>query len=77
MKTAEQFIKEHELDTYEQLVIIKNKLIKDLENIANGLISYGGNVRPKLDEIFNNEREYLIAIEPLLDKKYIQEYIEN
>lgn len=77
MKTAEQFIKDHEFDTYEQLAIIKNKLIKDLEDIANGLISYGENIKPKLEEIFNSEREYLIAIEPLLDRKYIEEYINN
>lgn len=77
MKTAEQFILEHEKDSYEQLVVIKNKLINDLEILAKGLVKTDSKIKPSPEEIFKNEREYLFAMEPLLDKKYISEYIIN
>lgn len=77
MKSVDQFIQEHQADSYEQLAIIKNRLIKDLEYLTCGLIKNDTNIKPTPEEIYNYEKEYLIAIEPLLDKKYIEEYIVN
>ena len=76
MKTAEQFVEDHKQDTYEQLAIIKNKLLLDLEQILEGTIKLNHRIKPTLEEIFKNESEYLLVIEPLLDKKFVEEFIE-
>ena len=76
MKTAEQFYEDHKQDNYEQLAKIKNKLILDIEQIVKGDIKLSGNIKPTLKEIYQNESEYLQVIEPLLDKKFVEEFIE-